>query len=266
MDIQKLKKIVEFSDKNRDQIQAKVDRFYAISGFPQEREMLNIMQIVSMVVLEQGYLVLEIPFADREIGAMCYKGDALGYILLNTSLPKVNVNFALCHEVYHVLEQKVSGKAKLEFANEHYYEYESEFEANLFAGMLMMPETGFKFMYRKFKEEANSSEENIILKLMNYYQAPYMAVLIRCLELNLDEFDVQKLLAYSDGDRIREKFADLWLDESILNATQKDDYAQLEAVVKRFGNEAINGTFLKERTVKKVLQNMRTLYLDIKGE
>lgn len=266
MDIQKLKKIIEFSDKNKARIQEKVNHFYAIAGFPQDQEMRNIMQIVSKVVLEKGYLVLEIPFADREIGAMCYKGDALGYIILNTSLPKVSVNFALCHEVYHVLDKKITRKAKLEFANEHYYEHEEENEANLFAGMLMMPEAGFKFMYRKFKEEPNSTAEGIILKLMNYYQAPYMAVLIRCLELDVGEFDVAKLLAETDNNMIRNKFNELWLDETILDATRKDDYERLEAAVKQFGNEAVEGTFLKERTVKKVLQNMRTLYTQIKGE
>ena len=211
MDIQKLKKIIEFSDKSRARIQEKVNHFYAIAGFPQNQEMRNIIQIVSEVVVEQGYLVLELPFADREIGAMCYKGDKLGYIILNTSLPKVSVNFALCHEMYHILEEKITRKVKLEFANEHYYEYEEENEANLFAGMLMMPETGFKFMYRKFKEEPNSNVESVIAKLMSYYQAPYMAVLIRCLELDVEEFDVPKLLEEIDCNVIRNKFNELTL-------------------------------------------------------
>lgn len=63
---------------------------------------------------------MEIPFADKEIGALCYKGDALGYIVLNTSLPKVNVNFAICHELYHVFYQESEISSKAEFANNYY--------------------------------------------------------------------------------------------------------------------------------------------------
>ena len=58
----------------------------------------------------------------------------------------------------------------------------------------------------------------------------------------------------------------MWLDDSILDATRKDDYVHIEAVVKRFGDEFIRDSYLNKRTLEKVLQNMRTLYLDIKGE
>ncbi len=42
------------------------------------------------------------PFNDKEIGALSYKGDGLGYVVINTSLPRVNSNFAIAHEIYHV--------------------------------------------------------------------------------------------------------------------------------------------------------------------
>ena len=54
--------------------------------------------------------------------------------------------------------------------------------------------------------------------------------------------------------------------DSLLYANRKDDYIHLEAVVKRFGNEYIRDSYLNERTLERVLQNMRRLYLDIKGE
>ena len=53
------------------------------------------------------------PFADDEIGALCYRGDGLGYVVVNTSLPRVNVNFAIAHEIYHVFSEKANLFQKL---------------------------------------------------------------------------------------------------------------------------------------------------------
>lgn len=267
MNIERLRKIIEYSDTNRDDMEVKVKNFYSFVGMSSDKEVLNIMQIVRPSFQKKGYLVLEIPFADYEIGALCYKGDALGYIVLNTSLPKVNVNFAICHELYHVFYQKSEFKYKAEFASNHYYEYEEEFDSNLFAGMLLMPEASFRFMYMKFKEESENNEKDTIIRLMNYYQAPYMAVLIRCYELGLPDVDsISEDLLNVDRESVRERFIDLWLDESILDATKKDDYTHLEAIVTRFGKECISDSYLNERTFRKVLQNMKMFYSDIKGE
>lgn len=267
MDIERLRQIIEYSNANRDDMESKVKNFYSFAGMSSDKEVLDIMQIARPAFRAKGYLMLEMPFADEEIGAFVFKGDALGYIVLNTSLPKVNVNFAVCHELYHVFYQKSEFKPKVEFADSHYYEREEESAANLFAGMLLMPETSFRFMYHKFKEECGGSEEDTIIQLMNYYRAPYMAVLIRCCELGLlDSGDILGKLLNADKDHIRERFIDLWLDDSILDAAKRDDYIHLEAVVKRFGNEYIEDSYLNERTLKKVLLNMQTLYSEIKGE
>lgn len=267
MNIERFRKIIEYSDANRDEMESKVNDFYSFIGMSGDKTVLNIMQIARTSFRRKGYLVLEIPFADDEIGALCYKGDALGYIVLNSSLPKVNVNFAICHELYHVFFQKSEFRTKVEFANDHYYEHEEESAANLFAGMLLMPESSFRFMYAKFKEESENDEMDTIIRLMNYYQAPYMAVLIRCYELGLPQTDtISAQVLNIRQDSIREKFSDLWLDVSILNATGKDDYVHIEALVERLGNEYIRDAYLNKRTLEKVLQNMRTLYSDIKGE
>ncbi len=267
MDIKRLRKILEYSDSHREEIERKVKDFYSAAGMSSDKEVLNIMQIVRPSFEKKGYLIFEIPFADEEIGALCYKGDAFGYIVLNTSLPKVNLNFALCHELYHVFYQKSEFRTKVEFAKENYYEHEEEFAANLFAGMLLMPENSFSFMFHKFKEESKGKEQDTIIRLMSYYEAPYMAVLIRCYELGLlENFSISEELQNAEPDKIRKRFVDLWLDERILDATKKDDYAHLETVVEQFGTECVRDDYLSERTLTKVIQNMRTLYAEIKGE
>lgn len=267
MNVERIRKIIEYSDANRDNIEAKVKDFYSFVGMSSDKEVLNIMQIARPSFRKKGYLVLEIPFADEEIGAFCYRGDALGYVALNTSLPKNSVNFAICHELYHVFYQKSEFKCKVEFTNDRYYEDEEEFAANLFAGMLLMPEGSFRFMYSKFKEESKNNEMDTVIRLMSYYQASYMAALIRCYELGLPENDsIPEELLNADRDAVRNRFIDLWLDDSILDATKKDDYVHLEALVESFGRECINDAYLNERTLKKALRNMRALYLEIKGE
>jgi len=248
-------------------MECKIRNFYSKIGMNSDKEVLNIMQIARTSFRKKGYLVLELPIADNEIGALCYKGDALGYIVLNSSLPKVNVNFAVCHELYHVYYQNSKFRTKVEFSNNHYYEHEEEFAANLFAGMLLMPETSFRIMYEKFKEESENDEKDIIIRLMNYYQAPYMAVLIRCHELELPYGNrISEELLNVNQEDIKEKFDELWLDGSILEATKRDDYEHIETLVKNIGNNYIEEAYLNKRTLEKTLQNMKFLYSDIKGD
>ena len=133
--------------------------------------------------------------------------------------------------------------------------------------MLLMPEPGFRFMYRKFKNESGGNEKDTILQLMNYYEAPYMAVLIRCCELGLpDTGRISEELLNPDPAAIRQRFSELWLDNHILDAPKTDDYPRLELMVTHSGEDSVRNSYLKERTLKKVLQNMRTLYTEIKGE
>lgn len=267
MDIERLRKIIEYSDGHRERMEARVKEFYTFAGMNSDWEVLNLMQIARASFQKKGYLVFEMPFADKEIGALCYKGDALGYIVLNTSLPKATVNFALCHELYHVFGPKSNVRVKVEFANGAEYEDEEELAANLFSGMLLMPEASFSFMYRRFWEESEENEVDVIVRLVNYYQAPYMAVLIRCCELGLlaEDVNLQELLEV-DRDCVKKRLSDLWLDGGIMEATKKDDYVLLEKLVARFGEEGVRDSYLNERTVRKVLQNMRALYLSVKGE
>lgn len=267
MDIERFRQIIKYSETNRNDIESKIRNYYSFVGMSSDKEVLNIMQIARPSFREKGYLVLEMPFADKEIGALSYKGDALGYIVLNSSLPKVNINFAICHELYHVFYQKSNFRTKVEFANNHYYEHEEEFAANLFAGMLLMPEISFRSMHTKFKAESNNNKRDTIIRLMSYYQVPYMVALIRYYELGLEDTDsISEELLNADQETIRAKLNDFWLDGSILDATGRDDYILIENTVKRYGNEAVRDDYLNKRTLEKVLQNMKKLYADIKGE
>jgi Zn-dependent peptidase ImmA (M78 family) len=244
-----------------------VRQFCSFAGIEYDSDLLNILQIVRSSFQKKGYFAFEMPFADEEIGALCYRGDGLGYVVVNTSLPRVNVNFAIAHEVYHVFFGENEFVSKVEFANDHYYEHEEEYAANLFAGMLLMPEVSFRRMYSKFINESDGNEVDTIIQLMSYYQVPYMAVLIRCFELKLIKRNsIPEQLFNSDRVQIKQKLAELWLDESIMDASNRDDYSHIEGIVERLGREYIEEKYINERTLKKVLHNMRELYIKIKGD
>ena len=267
MKIERLRTIIAYSDKNREEIYSMVKRFCSFAGIEYDSNLLNVLQIVRSSFQKKGYLVFEMPFADDEIGALCYKGDGIGYVVLNTSLPKVNVNFAIAHEIYHVFYGFDEFVSKVEFADDYYYEHEEEYAANLFAGMLLMPDVSFERMFSKFKEESAGNEAETIIRLMSYYQVPYMAVLIRSLELRMiARNDVQEEVFNIGRDYIKQKMNDLWLDESIMEPSRKDDYLHIEDVVSRVGKGFVEDGLINERTVNKALKNMRELYAKIKGK
>lgn len=65
---------------------------------------------------------------------------------------------------------------------------------------------------------------------------------------------------------IKQRLSELWLDESIMDSSNKDDFSHLETMVESLGRKYIEEEYINERTLKKVLHNMRELYRKIKGE
>lgn len=267
MRIDRLRRIIEISKKHREDTNSMARRFCSFAEIDQDNDVLNIMQIVRSSFLKKGYWVFEMPFADDEIGALCYKGDGLGYVVINTSLPKVNANFAIAHEVFHVFFQNNTSLYNVEFADDHYYEHEEEYEANLFAGVLLMPEFSFRKMFAKFYADSDKNVQNTIIMLMAYYEVPYMSALIRCIELDLlsKDIDLARLLDV-DREKARDILNELWLDECILDATNKDDYPHVEAIVRRFGEQYIEKNYLSEKELEDVISNIKILHSKLKGE
>lgn len=266
MNIQRFKAIIRYNKKNMPAMEMRIKDFYDLCQLG-SYNMLNLMQVVRPLFTQKGFFLIELPFADREIGAICYKGDCFGYTFLNTSLPKVNVNFVLCHELYHIYYQRQDFKQKVELLDQNYCEDENEFAANLFAGMILMPENSFRAMFYKFKNEEVQGNLAVIVKIMSYFQVPYMAALIRCYELELiDSGQVLYELLGVEPDEIKRLFRELWLDESILEATKRDDYDKFEFLVQSRGIEYQEKEYINERTLTKALENMKELYKKIKGD
>jgi len=266
MDVYRFKKIIEYSKANREEIEQSIRKFCAVMNIKSDSDVRDVLLLVREVFLRRGFIVFEMPFKDDEIGALCYKGDGLGYVVINSSLPKVNSNFVVAHEIYHVFFQESECKSKIELANEHYYDNEDEYIANVFAGALLMPENSFRGMFEKFMAESNGLIETIC-KLMNYYQAPYMATLIRCCELQLIEMkDMTNDLMSVNKEIVLSTFSELWLDSKILEPSLRDDFDNVERLVMRMGEEFVQGEYINQRTLDMVLKNIKTLSKQIKGD
>ena len=260
---------MDYNRRNQQKMINCVRKFYSQMNMDYERELPDLMLMVRPLLNKKNYLVIEMPFKDKEIGALCYKSDFFGYTFLNSALPKVNVNFALGHEIYHIFYQQVSFKKKIElYMNEHYFRYDEELSANLFAGILLMPDPSFQLVFRKFQNEKDGrdTEVTLIAKLMSVFEVPYMAVVIRCYELGLlPDGDLLEQLLKVDNIEIEKEFSRLWLNDEILKPTKRDDYPRLVQLVRNVGKDCKNKEILKEDTIKKVLENMGKIYNEIRG-
>ena len=269
MDFKKFQRIISNNKKNKDLIKKKVKEFYNEANMENEDDLLDIMQIARTVINKKGYLLAEIPFKDKEIGAICYGRDGSKYVLLNSTLPRVNVNFSLCHELYHILYQEYPFKEPVEFyINENYYDHDEEILANHYAAALLMPESKFIKMFNKFEQEYEEDKSQIqtIVKLMNYFGAPYMAVLIRCYELELlKDGERLKMLLSITPEQINDEFDKLWLNMELLKGSRNDDFEKLLALVINKGKYLISRELMDNAELARIEKNLRNLYKEIRG-
>lgn len=265
MNIEKLKKIMTYHKKNEEEIKRMIRHFSTENQLDSENHLLDFIPLVRAALQSKNYLLFEIPFEDKEIGAICYKREGYGYVVVNTSLPQINVRFALAHEIYHVYFQKNEFASRVEFSG-YEYDDEEEYAANLFAGGILMPEISFKRMFHNLLSEAEGDILNCLIRLMSCYKVPYMAVLIRTIQLGLipKTADVNRLLSLKK-EEIYQRMDALWLDKGILAASNKDDYERIKKMIMEKGQEHISDKLIKEDTLFKILKNMDEFYKDIKG-
>lgn len=270
MTIDRLARIVEYSKKHSKEIEADIIKFCNQLELQNLDELRNVFEIVRIYLRKKKYFIIQIPLKDDEIGAFVYKGDSVSYLVINTNVPIVNTNFAICHELYHIFlpSEESQNKARIDL---DYYNNEREIRANLFAGNLLMPENEFRRMFAKFKnlDESSQSSENdkqldVIISLMNYFSAPFMAVYIRCCEFDL----LDKAVRYLDIQKelIDDEFNKLWFDKSILKPSKNDNTEILLEYMEKRGKEYLDKGYLNSRTLEKALENTRKLFSKLKGE
>lgn len=269
MTIERLRDILEYSNAHTRDIEDDVKDFCRQIDLHNLDEVRNVLQFVKPYLSGKKYLIIQLPLADNEIGAFVYKGDALSYLVINTSMPVLNTHFALCHELHHIFfpSDETVHKARIDLG---YYSNENEMRANIFAGNLLMPEGEFRRIFLKLKqiyertdEEDNTNELGTIISLMDYFKAPFMAVYIRCYELGL----LTGTPRYLDisPETVQSEFEKLWLDTKDLKPSRIDNSEYLIKRVNDKGAEYLEKGYINERTLHEVQKNIATLFSKVKA-
>lgn len=273
MKASKFENIIKHNRESMKEAKECVDKFYELLGMEDGSEIMNLTQVLGSLFWNKGYIIVQIPLKDKEIGAICYKGEYDGgYIVINSSLPRYNVNFALCHEACHVCVNNDMGQNQVDmYVDSTYHNHEPERMANQFAGMLLMPERQFRRMFEKFSSEKGILEkqdiEVVICKLMSYFKSPYMAVLVRLCELNLIEVSSVSSVQLNDYEEsVRDIFDNNWLDMSELEPTYRDDYLRLRNLVCEIGKININFDLMEDADFNATIKNLDRLYKELKED
>lgn len=255
-----------------------VSQFYMELGVSYGYQLAEVSQGVSLLFREKNFRIIELPLKDQELSAFYYNGDKCKkYIILNSSLSRINNNFALLHEAYHVLFRKKTSRQEAETYVLQYDLDDEEACANTFAGVILMPEEIFKILFDKMKGNLKSKmlsdnkclEFYVIVQLMSYFKTTYMSVLIRCCELDLiaieDNERIERLIDIGSEEYLLEACKTLGLDDNFLRATDRNDYLHFEENIRMRLDKAIEQGFLEEQDVDSVTQQLRSCYKNLVG-
>lgn len=265
MEFEKFKSIIDFNKLKMNQVTDIVRDFSNSTLDGDDKYIIDLMQTVRTAARQKRYMIILLPIMDREIGAMMYRSDFWGYILLNTALPMATVNFALGHELYHVLSrEQLPGQTIELYIGEKYNDEPEEKMANCFSGVLTMPDNLFKRMYSRFYGE-DSFPFSILCKLMSFFKVPYIAALIRCYELELlpDKPEILRELLIKTDDDIEREFERFWLNTGILRPSMENDFKRLRDRVCEVGENIVSKSIMNDTQLSKILSEMDSLYGEI---
>lgn len=227
----------------------------------------DIPKLIKEVGESLGILVIELPIKNQKFGAQVLKTPYSCYLILNSLQPRNKMYFSFCHEIYHVLEG--SNNYLNEFRevclNEAYETDKEEYKANCFAAQLLMPKEKFEKMYRLYsgKEKDNLT---VVLKLMNYFNAPYTAILIRLTELRLlpEGSNLEKLLNL-DINSIEEELKRRWLSKECVMATSQDDSDRMIYQMEKASKALVLDGLLSQYSANKIIERTKILLDEVKG-
>lgn len=228
----------------------------------------DIPKIMREIGKELDVLIIEIPMKDSDFGACYLETEYSKYLLLNSNQPRNKMYFSFCHDIYHILNgtpDHINERREVHL-NQDYLINENESKANLFSANLLMPEVEFKKMYTRYIKDINSIEI-VIIKLMHYFNAPFVAVLLRLYELEIlkEIEEVESLLDY-DNKKVEGIFEELWLPKEILEPTMYDEMPNLLNLLTKEGTELIQKQQISQFDFNMILQNIKALYSSIKKD
>lgn len=283
MDKEKLYKILEFNKSHSKEISTAKNIFYDSIG-RQNPVVISDMQTLAQLIFDnRGYKFLRIPMKSKEIGAFQLKFNNSNYLVLNTSKSLANNNFAIAHELYHVLVQNNSTGNTADLYLNNYDEIEEEQMANAFAGAVIMPTEDVKSVVGLLEKKRVPIEEEqkhpyiheliTVFALMSYYQTTYMSVVIRCYELDIfdtgDSLLMDILLQNNSEEKQKELFRNMPMrkgDVSIMEPTGEDDFEKLFDEAKKIGDKNVERGLITLEDLEYRLEGLRNAYLYVREE
>lgn len=283
MDKEKLYKILEFNKSHSKEISTAKNIFYDSIG-RQNPVVISDMQTLAQLIFDnRGYKFLRIPMKSKEIGAFQLKFNNSNYLVLNTSKSLANNNFAIAHELYHVLVQNNSTGNTADLYLNNYDEIEEEQMANAFAGAVIMPTEDVKSVVGLLEKKRVPIEEEqkhpyiheliTVFALMSYYQTTYMSVVIRCYELDIfdtgDSLLMDILLQNNSEEKQKELFRNMPMrkgDVSIMEPTGADDFEKLFDEAKKIGEKNVERGLITLDDLEYRLEGLRNAYLYVREE
>lgn len=283
MDKEKLYKILEFNKSHSKEISTAKNIFYDSIG-RQNPVVISDMQTLAQLIFDnRGYKFLRIPMKSKEIGAFQLRFNSSNYLVLNTSKSLANNNFAIAHELYHVLVQNNSTGNTADLYLNNYDEIEEEQMANAFAGAVIMPTEDVKSVVGLLEKKRVPIEEEqkhpyiheliTVFALMSYYQTTYMSVVIRCYELDIfdtgDSLLMDILLQNNSEEKQKELFRNMPMrkgDVSIMEPTGEDDFEKLFDEAKKIGEKNVARGLITLEDLEYRLEGLRNAYLYVREE
>jgi Zn-dependent peptidase ImmA (M78 family) len=226
----------------------------------------DIPKIMKEIGKKLDVLIIEIPMYDSDFGAIYLNTGYSKYLLLNSNQPRNKMYFSFCHDIYHILKgtpDYINEKREVHF-NQDYTNDENECKASLFAANLLIPEIEFRKLYGLYKED-NEDISIIVIRLMNYFNAPFVAVLIRLFELDILKKveDIKELLILENQD-IEVLFDKMWIDKEILKPTLNDEMVHVLGRLEAEGIELIKEQLISEYNYGNIMENIKKIYNEIR--
>lgn len=283
MDRKKLYKILEFNKSHSKEILAAKTTFYGSIGRDTPVVIPDMQTLAQMIFDSKGYKFLRIPMKSEEIGAFQLRLNNANYLVLNTSKSLANNNFAIAHELYHVLIQQDSTSGNVgEVYMNNYNDIEEELMANAFAGGIIMPTEDVRLVVALMASKKGLSDELrkqypyiheliTIFALMSYYRTTYMSVVIRCYELGIFDTGDSELMdillsnnSEEDQKKLFQRMPMRKGDVSIMEPTFEDDFFKIYDEAKEIGKKNVERGILTEDDLEYRLKGMENAYLYVK--
>ena len=277
MDKSRLLQILQYNRKHQDDTFRVCQEFYHCLGKDNPVVIPEVQIFVEYVLESNHTCFVHIPLKSKEIGAFHACINQVNYVVLNTAKSRANNNFALMHELYHLLFQKDESQYNYDVYLNNYSDDENEMAANAFAASMLMPREDFKKTAQIFLDRVVDIPTShpympyhgVVYGLMRYFATTYMAVVIRCFELKIfnecDDGLVEYLLDNNDYKMQEDVFEHLSIETHIMKPSYEDDFEKkLYKKAEESGRKLVEQGLITEEDLIYRLKELRATYERLK--